>query len=114
MGGCANGGISGVPAWCGTIEENLKGCVQICKIDSTSACDSTGKGYDWCKTIDKDYWPNIPQCRNGGGGGGGGGIYGGGGGGGGGGGSTNAAPSAGGLVMMATMQGVVGALLLTA
>ena len=65
---CANGGDDSVPAWCGNIAESIKGCVQICKIDSTPACDFTGNGYDWCNYIDKDNWPFIPQCGGGGGG----------------------------------------------
>ena len=51
---CANGGDDSVPAWCGNIAESYKGCVDICKIDSTPACDSTGNGIN--KIAFNDYF----------------------------------------------------------
>ena len=109
--GCANGGNDSVPAWCSDFDEQFIGCVEICKTVSTPKCNWIGNGNEWCNAIDEDHIPFVPQCKNGGKGDGD---------------SdsdsdsdeddddVNAAPSAGGLVMMATMQGVVGALLLTA
>ena len=114
---CNDGDITGVPDFCPALPDDIEKCMVACTSD-ISKCDWTDKWDDWsgnwentCKTIPEENWKWIEQCKDGGKGVG---KYGGGGGGGGGSGSTNAAPSAGGLVMMATMQGVVGALLLTA
>merc|ERR1712028_190557 len=101
---CANvdtsGPISGVPDFCDPLPDDIERCMVACTPDITK-CDWTGKWdefkgnwEDACKAIPTENWKYIDQCKNGG--------------------KDNAAPSAGGLVMMATMQGVVGALLLTA
>merc|ERR1712161_186079 len=114
-----SGPISGVPDFCDPLPDDIERCMVACtpdisKCDWTDKWDEfTGNWEDACKTIPDENWQYIEQCKDDG--------------------ITpgdaseeekkkdeevkkkdNAAPSAGGLVMMATMQGVVGALLLTA